>query len=473
QSGKSEIAKIDAESEAEAISLLRQRGLQVHSVAAASVSAIAAPVLTPEATAAPYVPRLPSNAPAALTGGVANPATGTGLLGRRKSQLAPLSSQTSVAGVSGRTVTLSGTAARSLGKAASKPQGPAPGAKAVSELGGVSTRDQMFFFRQLGSLVNSGMTLYTALENIAGRTPNRRLALAASQMAVQAHAGGRISDVMAAYPHMFPSHVTGMVRAAELGGFMEIALSEIADGYQRSIALYRYVWIPKLMAIQAVFVLALALPLFPSLFSGMNFQEVVGNYVRSELFLALPIAGAAIALALYAGWLSGQPKYRRKRDEWSLKISAFGNLQRLTAITAFLRMLKRLYQAGISPSYAWEAALNTTDNSAIRERLAQAQLIVEQGAPIPDAFQATGLFHSDVEQMIITGHQSGQVVEMLDQAEGFYSSQADDALGKARFAMFRLGLNAMLILGGAAVCWMMYSYFNGMFSWVDRYFGTG
>ena len=43
---------------------------------------------------------------------------------------------------------------------------------------------------------------------------------------------------MAHYPRIYPDHITGTVRAGELGGFLEIVLEEIARNYEANIALY-------------------------------------------------------------------------------------------------------------------------------------------------------------------------------------------------------------------------------------------
>ena len=74
-------------------------------------------------------------------------------------------------------ITLAGNAARLGVQSVSTtlPRNPAlvtvnPNA---SKLGGVSTRDLMLFFQQLASLVKSGMTIYTSLENLAPRTRQR------------------------------------------------------------------------------------------------------------------------------------------------------------------------------------------------------------------------------------------------------------------------------------------------------------
>ena len=335
----------------------------------------------------------------------------------------------------------------------------------ASKLGGVKTRDLMFFFRQLGQLVHSGMSVYAALDNLAGRTRNENLAKTAKAMADSARTGGKVSDVMANYPRIYPEHVVGLVRAGETGGFLEIALTEIADVYDANIKLYRTAWIPKLMATQAFFMFAVAQPLFPTLFP--NFELKL--YLALVLLRNLPITFALYFLIKIASRYLQLPQYRYLRDDWSLRLPPFGTLQRLTALTNFMRVLRRLYAAGLAPGAAWEGAMYTASNVVIRDRLATAYAQMQSGATLAQAFQTTGLFQDNVEQMILTGQQSGTVVESLEQVGNYYQMQAEEATGKARFMMLRLGILAMLILGGGTVIWMAKTYFKSIFDFADSF----
>jgi type IV pilus assembly protein PilC len=328
----------------------------------------------------------------------------------------------------------------------------------------------LFFFRQFSSLTHSGITLYGALDNLAARTSNPNLARTAREMSEVARNGGMISDVMVRYPAIYPDHVTGMMRAGETGGFVDMALTEIADGYDANIKLYRAAWIPKTMALQAFLMLPIVIPFFPIMFRSFEWQANLVTYFKVLMFVSLPISGVLLFLMMYAARRLQLPKYRYLRDSWSLKIPALGNLQREVAIRTFLRMLGRLYHAGIMPIHAWEGAMNTASNVVIRDQLARSYELMQSGSTLSDAFAATGLFANQVEQMVFTGQQSGQVVEMLDQATAYYEQRAEEATGKARFMMLRIGILAMLIFGGIAVCWMAQTYFGGIFKVVDSEF---
>lgn len=341
----------------------------------------------------------------------------------------------------------------------------------ASKLGGVSTKDLAFYFQQLAPLVKSGMTIYTALDNLAARTPNKNLAQTAREMADAARKGQRVSDVMELYPRIYPDHIVGMVRAGEMGGFLEIALAEIALNFEQNIALYKGMWIPKLLASQAIYLLPIIIPLMPCIFASMDFAANMVLYLKWELVL-LPLTALFHLALIYSAKQARLPQYRRFRDSMSLKIPAFGNLQRVAALSAFVRMLRRLHHAGVAPIQAWECAMNTADNVIIREKLASSYTLMNQGASFSDAFAATGLFDNQIENLVITGQQSGEIIESLDKAADHYQERVFDATARAKRVMWSMGLTTMLVLGGAAICWLTYSEYHSMFGWVDKNFGT-
>jgi len=336
----------------------------------------------------------------------------------------------------------------------------------ASKLGGVSTRDLAFYFQQLAPLTKSGMTIFAALDNLAARTPNKNLAQTAREMAEAARKGQRISDVMELYPRIYPDHIVGMVRAGEMGGFLEIALAEIALNFEQNLALYKGMWIAKLMASQAIYVLPVVVPLMPCLTRSFDVAANMVLYAKWELLL-LPLTALLHLLILRSVKQAQLPQFRRFRDSMSLRIPAFGNLQRMVALSAFVRMLRRLHHAGVSPIQSWECAMNTADNVVIREKLGSSYNLMNQGASFSDAFAATGLFDNQIENLIITGQHSGEIVESLDKAADFYQERVYDATVRARRTMLSMGLITMLVLGGAALAWLEHSYFQGLFTLTD------
>ena len=476
-SGETTLGKIEANDATEAQQRLVQSGYRPLSIAPTTNSALAEtplPVRTPYDSSAQFQSQSQRS---------------TVIQAQPRTASAPMQANQNTAAVAQRTtgtgtgsgMILAGNAAKTSTRNRTKTtQAPAPSSSGalpavanVSKLGGANSRDLMLFFQQLASLVKSGMTINSALDNLGPRTRNVNLAKTARDMADAAKAGGRVSDVMARYPRIYPDHVVGMVRAGELGGFLEIALAEIAYTYEQNIALYKGAWLPKFLALQAFLALPLGLPLMSSVLKvkpggDMDMKANIHDYLI-QAAIQLVICGILYFLVVFGARQLQLPQFRHFRDSLSLKMPPFGALQRQAALANFVRMLRRLYQAGVSPTQAWEGAMWTASNVVIRQKLAGSYDMMQKGASFADAFSATGLFHDSIEQLLVTGQASGQMPEMLDQAAGYYQEQVEESASKARRAMFLWGIRAMLVFGGILVCWVAYSYFHGMFNFVDNF----
>jgi type IV pilus assembly protein PilC len=360
--------------------------------------------------------------------------------------------------------TAGASAVSSKNRTRSVPQGSRP---AASRLGGATAKDLALFYRQLAALVRSGMSLFQSLDNLAPRTKQPALAQTAREMAEAARSGGRISDVMEKYPRLYSPHAVASVRAGELGGFIEIVLDEIAYDYEQEIAFYKEMGRPKWLVIQECFAIAIAQPLFPHLFPNNQVLE----YLKLAFLRNIPITIAALLLVRFLYRWMQEPYNRARRDALALRVPVFGDLARQKSLASFVRMMRRLYQAGIGPISVWEGAMNVAPNAVIRARLNGVYGLMQQGVPIHEAFAQTGLFANETEQLLATGVLSGQVVEMLDRVAEYYQNNVDRAFDLARYWMYRLCYALFIALSGAVLIIMLKSYFTAVFDftkdWVD------
>jgi len=338
-----------------------------------------------------------------------------------------------------------------------------------SDLAGVKSADLVLFFQLLAPLVKSGMTIHAALDNVANRIRNKSLALVAHEMAQTARTGGRVSDVMDRYPRIFADNIVGTIRAGELGGFLEVVLAEVALNYEQHIALYRGSWKWKAWVVQSMLTLALVIPLFTSVLDSMDMGANLRLYAQREM-IVLPIFGLIYLASILLTKYVQTPERKRWRDEMSLKVPVVGDLQRQSALSAFIRMLRKLNHAGVGPIQAWEAAMYTADNTAIRERLASAYILIQRGGSLSDAFTRTGLFADNVEQLLITGQLSGEITDSLDKAANIYQNNVQESQERTRIFMMRAARLTTIVLMGIAVAWMMKSYFASVFHFVDANF---
>jgi len=335
-------------------------------------------------------------------------------------------------------------------------QAPAPIPRPI---GAVGPADKALFFRQFASLIRAGIAPYAALADLTPRLSNAAIAQAAGEMRDAAQKGGRVSDAMEPFPALFPPHVVATVRAGETGGFLEIALDEIALDYEQELAFYKGTWLPKALAVQEVFALALAQPLFPTLFPNNQ----LGQYLLLAFARNVPIALAAIFLVRWLWRRLHTPGLSERRDRWTLGIPVFGDLSRQRSLAAFIRMLRKLYAAGLMPINAWEGAANVVPNTILRQKLAEARDMMQQGVPLHEAFRNTGLFASETEQLIATGVMAGEVIEMLDRIAEYYQNNVQRAVDSSRFWMYRLAISLFLAISGLVLIVLVKTYFQSIF----------
>jgi type IV pilus assembly protein PilC len=357
-----------------------------------------------------------------------------------------------------------------------QPAAPSQRTDRRAERATASLHARAVFFRQLASLLRAGNNPIQSLSQIADQpSMPESLQAAARAMLANAHLGQPLSEAMERFPRLFAPHVVGMFRAGELGGSLDVICDEIATHYEQEHALWRKLWIPRLLLLNGIGMLLLVLPLFPAFYYGMargDVSQFYQRYVALLLTRSLPIFLAVMFVAVGVWWFLDLPANRRWKDAVVMRLPLFGALNRQRALAVFLRTLHRMFAAGVPAISAWEAAAPSAGNVFVREKLIEALPIIRQGQSIDRALQATGLFDWETISLVAAGQQSGEIAAMLDRVASYHEENLRERYQRASFALIRIGCLGTLILGGAAMLWMVYTYFNGMFRFVDEFFKT-
>jgi type II secretory pathway component PulF len=93
---------------------------------------------------------------------------------------------------------------------------------------GVSVRSLAVFFRQLATLINAGMSISEALDQIGRHKGMGRLSGIACRAADHVRSGGMLSEALSDYPHIFTPMQLGMIRAGERAGGLDMMIERIA-----------------------------------------------------------------------------------------------------------------------------------------------------------------------------------------------------------------------------------------------------
>jgi type IV pilus assembly protein PilC len=94
--------------------------------------------------------------------------------------------------------------------------------------GRVKLKDLAVFSRQFATMINSGLSLLRALTILGEQTTNKRLAQIILLVRAEVEKGVSLSAAMAKHPKAFNRLYVSMVRAGEVGGFLDQVLVKVA-----------------------------------------------------------------------------------------------------------------------------------------------------------------------------------------------------------------------------------------------------
>ena len=102
---------------------------------------------------------------------------------------------------------------------------------------GIGLKDLAIMSRQMATMIGSGLSLLRALNILAEQTESVPLAKLLVQVRDDVETGTSISDALAKHSESFPPIMINMVRAGEIGGFLDGALESIAANFEKEVKL--------------------------------------------------------------------------------------------------------------------------------------------------------------------------------------------------------------------------------------------
>lgn len=347
-----------------------------------------------------------------------------------------------------------------------RPAVPVVGVVPVSVKSCVPPRMLAAFFRQIATLVRSGISLQQAFVDLASITRNKHLRMACSEMHGAVGSGQKLSGAMARFPHIFPVHATASVWAGELSGRLDIALDEVATDLEReaSDTLFGKIgWgITKATAIFCLF----AFPFFDMkkvlnaamANSTAQAQHNIIQLLVSVLMLAVP--GSVVLIVLFLAWGRAKqvPAVRRVLDSLVLRAPLWGKLHRCQSNARFLHVLDTLYAAGISPPTAWDAASLTARNSEIAAKLKNVRATMPNAERVSNLFEIAGIFEPEDVGTAMTGEKAGRLPEALANLSAAYEDKISSLRTWGRVCSIHALVLSQIVLTGIAVILMAASY---------------
>ncbi len=283
-------------------------------------------------------------------------------------------------------------------------------------------------YGQLADLLQSGVPLLRALDVLQRQTSHVRLKHVLGQIQHQIEEGATLADAMSRYRRVFGDMVVSMVRAGGEGGFLEEALSRVAEFTEaqediRKRTLGAVIYPLFLMVVGFIVVIVLVVffvPMFSTMFSEL---EARGELPLPTVILLWISAQAWYFIPLMLGGLLGGFIYLKVRldtdegrlwwDRVRLRLPTIGPIFLNLAVARFCRVLGTLLHNGVPILRGLSISSEATANRVLAEAINDASENISAGEPLADPLAASGQFPPAVIEMIAVAEQANNLETVL------------------------------------------------------------
>jgi len=302
----------------------------------------------------------------------------------------------------------------------------------------VKLKELAVFSRQFATMINSGLSMLRALSILEEQQPNKAFQEILTETRLEVEAGSALSISMAKHPEIFPPLMVNMIRAGEVGGFLDKVLVQIADNYESEVRLRGKVksamTYPVVVLIMAVLLtigmLLFIVPTFAGLFSSLGGQLPAPTAILVALSNFLKVAIVPIIIASVVGmviWtrVKHTERVREFVDPLKLKMPVFGNLFRKIALARFCRNLGTMLSSGVPILQSLDIVADTSGNVVVAHAVRDVQESVRNGESLTEPLSKHDIFPPMVTQMLSVGEDTGALDTMLHKISDFYDQEVE------------------------------------------------
>lgn len=350
---------------------------------------------------------------------------------------------------------------------------------ATLQIGGVSLRGLVTFFRSFSALIHAGVSMRRSLEVTIDQCSDARLREALNSVASDIESGLALSEAMARRPREFPRLYVAMVRAGEIGGVLDEVLERIASVLERDRAVRKRVsaalTYPVIVACAAVglvlFLLTTIVPMFRSMYDQLHvpLPPVTAALIDMGGVLQSPATWVAMSLAALASLVA---VLRIKSSERgaiafecvTLSLPLVGIMLRKATLARLARMLGTLLKSGVGLVPALEVVTDVVTSARYRRSIAQLRQSLREGSLVSEPLARTGLYEPIFIQMVRVGEETGALDAMLLRIADYYDLDIETMLS----ALGSVIEPAMILLLGGAVGFIVAAIFIPLYTLIGN-----
>lgn len=297
------------------------------------------------------------------------------------------------------------------------------------------------FSRQFATMIDAGIPILRCLDILATQQKDPVMKVATEAILTDVKSGMALNETMVKHPEVFSKLYINMIRAAEVGGILDLILDRLAGfleyeadvrGKIKSAMMYPVlVLIFSFVMLFALF--SFVLPKFKEIFTGMDVELppvtaglfAMGDFMQKCWWIVILLI---VAVIIGIKQWRKTPNGRYKLDYFKLKFPIVGELALKMSVARFTRTFGTLINSGVPMLRSLEIVGETLDNAVLMTAIDQTRIAIREGQKLSDPLAKSNLFPPMVTTMIDVGEESGRLSEMLVKIGDFYDSEVEQTV---------------------------------------------
>ncbi len=324
--------------------------------------------------------------------------------------------------------------------------------------------DLIDFTYHLKTLLGAGVSLVSGLSDVAEQSTSPEFREVLRDIRRNVQSGATLSGAFALHPDVFPEVFISIMRAGEVTGNMDGALSDLnrfltwQEELGKTIrqATYYPMTVVGMVAGLIILLFTFVFPRFLSIFKGAVIDLplptrvviAISEFFRDYGLYALGvIVLGVVALRMYRRTGAG----RLRVDGWKLKIPLVGEVIRGIEMSQFSHFTASLFRAGVEMTQTLAVVEKVMGNRVLAAVVRQAREELIAGGGLSVALRKSGEFPPMVLRMVSAGESSGNLDDTLENVAAYYDREVP-AIVKKTFAIIEPAMTillALVVLGAA------------------------
>ena len=333
----------------------------------------------------------------------------------------------------------------------------------------ISKTEIIYITSQLAVMVDTGITLSSALSGIVEQEENPTLRKILRDLKESVESGENFSGALARYPKLFNKTYVSLIKASEATGTLGATLEHVATYLRKELetrskirASMAYPAVMLVLAIAVtIFLLTFVLPKFTPLFERQGaalpkptrFMMAVSAGLMNHWYLW--IAGAAAVVAAFC-FGRRTARGRQALDYAKINLPLFGPMCRKVTISRSIRTLGTMISSGVPMLEAIALSADVSGNYYFERLWRDVLDQVTSGNQICTALSRSRLFPKMLIQMISSGEETGKLDVVLNKVSNYYDQEVETSLKTVTSMIEPIMITVMgVVVGGIGLALLL------------------